>query len=172
MNKPQVRASDGMKVELIIGERIPYATGSFSSGVSVSSSVSPLVSTQFNYADVGLKLNITPQIHHAGGTLHIEVEVSAVDQYVSIGGISQPVIGQTKNMADIRLKEGEADIPSGLSQNSDSSTVGGLPGLDEHPDSGPVPVRKFVEEQVDVGELMIALVPHIIRTPEITRRRI
>jgi general secretion pathway protein D len=52
MNKPQVRASDGMKVELIIGQRIPYATGSFSSGVSVSSSVSPLVSTQFNYADV------------------------------------------------------------------------------------------------------------------------
>jgi len=72
LNKPQVRASDGMKVELIIGQRIPYATGSFSSGVSVSSSVSPLVSTQFNYADVGLKLNITPQIHSTSEcTLHI-----------------------------------------------------------------------------------------------------
>ncbi len=168
MNKPQVRASDGMKVELIIGERIPYATGSFSSGVSVSSSVSPLVSTQFNYADVGLKLNITPQIHSAQEcTLHIEVEVSAVDQYVSIGGISQPVIGQTKNTADIRLKEGEINILSGLSQNSDSSTVGGLPGLTSIPILGQFLFGSSSKNK-STGELMIALVPHIIRTPDYT----
>jgi general secretion pathway protein D len=168
MNKPQVRASDGMKVELIIGERIPYATGSFSSGVSVSSSVSPLVSTQFNYADVGLKLNITPQIHSAQEcTLHIEVEVSAVDQYVSIGGISQPVIGQTKNTADIRLKEGEINILSGLSQNSDSTTVGGLPGLTNIPILGQFLFGSSSKNKT-TGELMIALIPHIIRTPDYT----
>ncbi len=168
MNKPQVRASDGMKVELIIGERIPYATGSFSSGVSVSASVSPLVSTQFNYADVGLKLNITPQIHSAQEcTLHIEVEVSAVDQYVTIGGISQPVIGQTKNTADIRLKEGEVNILSGLSQNSDSSTVGGLPGLTNIPILGQFLFGSSSKNKTS-GELMIALIPHIIRTPDYT----
>lgn len=168
MNKPQVRASDGMKVELIIGERIPYATGSFSSGVSVSASVSPLVSTQFNYADVGLKLNITPQIHSAQEcTLHIEVEVSAVDQYVTIGGISQPVIGQTKNTADIRLREGEVNILSGLSQNSDSSTVGGLPGLTSVPILGQFLFGSSSKNK-STGELMIALIPHIIRTPDYT----
>ncbi len=168
MNKPQVRASDQMKVELIIGERIPYATGSFSSGVSVSSSVSPLVSTQFNYADVGLKLSITPQIHSTQEcTLHIEVEVSAVDQYVSIGGISQPVIGQTKNTADIRLRDGEVNMLSGLSQNSDSSTVGGLPGLTSIPILGQFLFGSSSKNK-STGELMIALVPHIIRTPDYT----
>jgi general secretion pathway protein D len=168
MNKPQVRASDQMKVELIIGERIPYATGSFSSGVSVSSSVSPLVSTQFNYADVGLKLSITPQIHSVQEcTLHIEVEVSAVDQYVSIGGISQPVIGQTKNTADIRLRDGEVNILSGLSQNSDSSTVGGLPGLTNIPILGQFLFGSSSKNKT-TGELMIALIPHIIRTPDYT----
>ena len=168
INKPQVRASDGMKVELIIGERIPYATGSFSSGVSVSSSVSPLVSTQFNYADVGLKLNITPQIHSTSEcTLHIEVEVSAVDQYVSIGGISQPVIGQTKNTADIRLRDGEVNMLSGLSQNSDSSTVGGLPGLTSVPILGQFLFGSSSKNK-STGELMIALIPHIIRTPDYT----
>jgi general secretion pathway protein D len=168
LNKPQVRASDGMKVELTIGERIPYATGSFSSGVSVSSSVSPLVSTQFNYADVGLKLNITPQVHSASEvTLHIEVEVSAVDQYVNIGGISQPVIGQTKNTADIRLKEGEVNMLTSLSQNSDSSTVGGLPGLTNIPILGQFLFGSSSKNKSS-GELMIALVPHIIRTPDYT----
>jgi general secretion pathway protein D len=164
MNKPQVRASDGMKVDLIIGEKIPFATGSFSSGVSVSSSVSPLVSTQFNYAEVGLKLSITPQIHLGNEvTLHIEVEVSEVDTYVNIGGISQPVIGQTKNTADIRLREGEVNILSGLSQNSDGTTVAGLPGLTNIPLLGQFLFGSSTKNKTD-SELMIALIPHIIRT--------
>ena len=164
MNKPQVRASDGMKVDLIIGEKIPFATGSFSTGVSASSSVSPLVSTQFNYAEVGLKLSITPQIHLAHEvTLHIEVEVSAVDQYVNIGGISQPVIGQTKNTADIRLREGEVNILSGLSQTSDGSTVAGLPGLTNIPLLGQFLFGSSTKNKSNT-ELMIALIPHIIRT--------
>jgi general secretion pathway protein D len=168
MNKPQVRASDGMKVELIIGERIPFATGSFSSGVSVSSSVSPLVSTQFQYSDVGLKLSITPQVHLAHEvTLHIEVEVSAVDTYVNIGGISQPVIGQNKNTADIRLQEGEVNILSGLSQNTDGSTVAGLPGLTNIPLLGQFLFGSSTKNRVN-NELMIALIPHIIRTQDYT----
>ncbi len=166
MNKPQVRASDGMKVELKIGERIPYATGSFSSGVSVAASVSPLVSTQFNYADVGLNLSITPQVHSQGEvTLHIEVEVSSVDQYVNIGGISQPVIGQTKNTADLRLKEGEINILSGLSQSSDATTVSGLPGLTNIPILGQFLFGSSTKNK-QTSELMIALIPHIVRTPD------
>jgi general secretion pathway protein D len=168
MNKPQLRASDGMKAELIIGQRIPYATGSFSSGVSVSSSVSPLVSTQFQYADVGLKLSLTPQVHSQSEvTLHIEAEVSEVDQYVTIGGISQPVIGQTKNTADIRLKEGEINILSSLSQSADSTTIGGLPGLVNLPVLGQYLFGSTSKNRT-AGELMIALIPHIIRTPDYT----
>ena len=166
INKPQVRASDGMKVELKIGSRIPYATGSFSSGVSVSSSVSPLVSTQFNYADVGLVLSITPQIHSSSEvTMHIEVEVSGVQQYVNIGGISQPVIQQTKNSADIRLKEGEVNMLSGLSQSTDATTVAGLPGLTNIPILGQFLFGSSTKDK-QTGELMIALIPHIIRTPD------
>jgi general secretion pathway protein D len=130
--------------------------------------VSPLVSTQFNYADVGLKLNITPQIHSSKEcTLHIEVEVSEVDQYVNIGGISQPVIGQSKNTADVRLRDGEVNLLSGLSQNSDSTTVGGLPGLTNVPILGQFLFGSSSKTKT-TGELMIALIPHIIRTPDYT----
>lgn len=168
MNKPQVRASDGMKVELTIGQRIPYATGSFSAGVGVAAGVSPLVSTQFNYADVGLKLNITPQIHSTQEvTLHVEVEVSEVDQYVNIGGISQPVIGQSKNTADIRLRDGEVNLLSSLSQSSDSNTVGGLPGLTNIPILGQFLFGSSTKNKTS-AELMIALIPHIVRTPDYT----
>jgi general secretion pathway protein D len=167
MNKPTVRASDGMKVELKIGQRIPYATGSFQPGVGTVG-VSPLVSTQFNYADVGVNLVMTPQVHsNSEVTLHVEVEVSSVAQYVSIGGISQPVIGQNKNTADIRLREGEVSILGGLSTLQDSKTVNGIPGLVDMPVLGSV---LFGSQHTDKesGELLIALIPHIVRTPDYT----
>ncbi len=69
-------------------------------------------------------------------TLHIEVTVSEVDQYLNIGGISQPVIGQTKNTADIRLKEGEINILSSLSQKFGFEHGGWFAGPDKHSDSG------------------------------------
>ena len=65
LNRPTVRASDGMKVELNIGQKIPYATGSFQPGVGTVG-VSPLVSTQFNYVDVGVKVD-----HHAAGAFDV-----------------------------------------------------------------------------------------------------
>ena len=120
LNSPQVRASDGQKVTLKIGSRIPYATGSFQPGVGTVG-VSPLVSTQFNYADVGVKVDITPQVHSTDEvSLHVEVdgiERAAVHQ--SSAAISQPIIRQSAKNADIRLREGEVNILGGLSQSQD-----------------------------------------------------
>jgi general secretion pathway protein D len=167
LNNPQVRASDGQKVSLKIGNRIPYATGSFQPGVGTVG-VSPLVSTQFNYADVGVNLDITPQVHSTDEvTMHVEVTVSSVQQYVNLGGISQPVIGQRVNTADIRLREGEVNILGGLSQLQDSSVINGIPGLVSIPVLGKA---LFGSEHTDKvrGELLIALIPHIVRTPDYT----
>ncbi len=162
LNNPQVRASDGQKVTLKIGNRIPYATGSFQTNTAAA-----LVSTQFNYADVGVNIDMTPQVHSSDEvTLHIEVTVSSVQQYINIGGISQPVIGQRSNIADIRLREGEVNILGGLSQSQDSSVLTGIPGLVNIPVLG----RLLGSDHNDKirAELMIALVPHIVRTPGYT----
>ena len=161
LNNPQVRASDGQKVSLKIGNRIPYATGSFQTNTAAA-----LVSTQFNYADVGVNVDMTPQIHSVDEvTLHVEVTISSVQQYINIGGISQPVIGQQSNIADIRLREGEVNILGGLSQTSDALTANGIPGLINIPVLGRI---LFGSEHTDKArsELVIALIPHIVRTPE------
>ena len=168
LNSPQVRASDGQKVSLKIGDRIPYATGSFQPGVGTVG-VSPLVSTQFNFAEVGVNVDITPYVHSSSElSMHIDLEVSAVKQYVTIagsGGLTQPVIGQRKQSTDIRLREGEVNILGGLSQQQDSSTNTGIPGLINVPILG----KTFFgadHKETDHGELMIALIPHIVRTPD------
>jgi general secretion pathway protein D len=169
LSSPQVRASDGMKVTLQIGDRYPYATGSFQPGIgAVGGGVSPLVSTQFNFVDTGITVEITPQVHSSTDvSLHVEVTISAVKQVVNLGGISQPVIGQRKSSADIRLRDGEVNILGGLNQIQNSSAVNGIPGLVDIPVLGKLLFGSDHTEN-DREELLIALIPHIVSTPNYT----
>ena len=167
LNSPQVRASDGMKVTLKIGDRYPIATGSFQSGVGTVGGA-PYAQTQFQFTDVGVKAEITPQVHSADEvTLHVSFEVSSVRSQVNIGGVQQPVIGQRTNEADIRLREGEISILAGLDGIQDSSVVNGIPGLVNIPILGKIIFGSDHTEK-DRQQLMIALQPHIVRTPDYT----
>lgn len=164
ISSPQVRASDGQKGTLRIGDRVPIATGSFQSGVGGVGAF-PGVNTQFQYIEVGVNVDITPQVHSLDElSLHVEIEVSNVRSYVDLGNIQQPVIRQDKSTADLRLKAGEVNILAGLQQQQDSRSINGIPGLVNIPVLGK---WLFGSEHLerDRGELMIALVPHIIRTP-------
>ena len=85
---------------------------------------------------------------------------------VDIGGIQQPEISQNKAVADIRLREGEVNIIGGIIQQTSSRAVTGIPGLSQIPWLG----RLFSGENTerDKSELIIALIPHIVRGPEVT----
>ncbi len=87
IQQPQIRASDGQKASLKIGERVPVATGSFQPGIG-GVGINPLVNTQFNYIDVGVNIDITPHVHGLDEvTLKLAMDISAVDSYQNIGGI-------------------------------------------------------------------------------------
>jgi len=93
--------------------------------------------------------------------------VSSVQQYVTIGSISQPVIGQQANIADIRLREGEVNILGGLNQTQDTATSNGIPGLVNIPILGKILFGNDHTDKVR-SDLLIALIPHIVRTPDYT----
>src|SRR5712692_5704154 len=62
-----------------VGQRVPYATGSFQPGLA-GAGVSPLVSTQYSYADVGV--NIECRLREMGGKieLHVSLDMSTLVQ--------------------------------------------------------------------------------------------
>jgi general secretion pathway protein D len=164
---PEVRVSDGQKVTMKIGEKYPYATGSFQPGVGTVG-VSPLVSTQFQFVDVGVNMDMTPHVHGDNEvTLHVSIEISGIDSTLNLGGLSQPVIGQKKSEADIRLKDGEVSLMGGLMRDQDTSVIGGIPGLVNIPILGKY-LFGNVSKDRQSEQLMIALIPHIVRKPEIT----
>ncbi len=164
LTTPQVRATDGQKASLRLGDRYPYATGSFQPGVGAVG-VSPLVSTQFQFAEVGINVDITPRIH-AGEevSMQVEFEISNIRETVNIGGLSQPVIGQRKVNHIIRVKEGEVTLIGGLMQATVTKNRNGVPGLMNLPVIG----KLFSQEHLENinNDLLVALVPHIVRAPE------
>ena len=170
LNRPQVRASDGQKVELKVGLRIPYATGSLGSAVGATTvGVSPLVQTQFSYADTGVTLIIQPTVHSADElSMHVEVTVASVEEYEQLGGgISQPVISQEQNITDVRMRNGEVSLLGGLNQSTDSNTLNGIPGLTNIPVLGKFLFGSTSQQKMS-DQIMIAITPHIVRTPDLT----
>jgi len=166
LQSPQVRAVDGFKVQLNIGDRVPYATGSFQPGIG-GVGINPLVNTQFTFLDVGVNVLITPKILGPDEVhLHVEIDISNVREFLDLGGVKEPDVAQTKIVNDVRLKQGEVNLMGGLMQIQETKGVTGVPGL------GNIPIirRLFTSETVkkDSQELVIALIPHIVRTPEIS----
>ncbi|MGC2257445.1 MAG: cohesin domain-containing protein [Candidatus Sulfotelmatobacter sp.] len=161
LQNPQVRALDNQKATLKIGERVPVATGSFQPGIG-GVGINPLVNTQFQYLDVGVNIDVTPHVHSDREvTLKITMEISSVVGQSSIGGISQPIIGQKKIEHEIRLKDGESSLIGGIMDDSQTRSLAGIPGLAQ------IPILKYLFGQVtqdkEQDETIFAITPHIIR---------
>jgi general secretion pathway protein D len=166
IQNPQIRAVDGQKASLKIGERVPVATGSFQPGIG-GVGINPLVNTQFQYLDVGVNIDITPHVH-AGRevTLKVSMDVSSVTGQSNIGGISQPIIGQRKIEHEIRLREGEVNLLGGILEDTTTKALSGIPWLSS------VPLLKYLFSQTNTthneNEIVLALVPHIVRGQELS----
>ncbi|HMI50211.1 MAG TPA: cohesin domain-containing protein [Candidatus Saccharimonadales bacterium] len=170
IQNPEIRSVDGQQAKLKIGDRIPVATGSFSAGIGTTGTtgINPLVNTQFQYLDVGVNVDITPRVHpNHEVSMKVVIEVSSQTGVATIGGIQQPIISQRKIEHDIRLKEGEVNILGGLIERTDSKTLNGWPGLAK------IPLLRYLfsEDKTDhqENEVLIVLVPRIVRMPEWTK---
>src|SRR5258705_1081933 len=127
LQNPRIRVLDNGKATLKIGDRVPIATGSFSSAGGVSGGgISPLVNTQFQYLDVGVNIDITPHILSGGEVnLKMVLEVSTVTGSTDIGGISPPTIWPTPLKHTNRFAESEMDPVEGNPGGSANPSIGG-----------------------------------------------
>ncbi len=166
LQNPQLRTLDTIKASLKIGQRYPYATGSFQPGIGTVGGVSPLVSTQFQFAEIGTNIDVQPKIHHDNDvTLHIEIELSTIADTINVGGLSQPVIGQRKVLEDVRLRDGEVAVLGGLSATDRARGSQGLPGLATLPGIGWLFGAQSSE--LRSAEVLIVMIPRIVRQPDL-----
>jgi general secretion pathway protein D len=159
IQRPEIRALNDGKATLRIGERVPIATGSFTAG-GVSSAAG--VNTQFQYLDVGVNIDITPHIHSENEvTLKMALEISSIAGSETIGGITQPTIGQRRIEHETRLRDGEVNLVGGILNDTETHSLSGYPWLSK------IPILGYLFSQTNKeriqNEIVFAITPHIVR---------
>jgi general secretion pathway protein D len=167
LQNPSLRATDGQRATLKIGQKIPIATGSYNAGVSTGVA-SIGVQTQFTYTDVGVNIDMTPTVHFDHEiTLKLKIEVLSEASQVTISGVTEPVIGQRSSEQTITLKDGEPSLLAGIITKMDSLNITGTPGL------GELPLLKYFfssrDKINDKTEIVFLLIPHIVRESVLSR---
>jgi general secretion pathway protein D len=155
---PRIRVKDKEKAKIQIGERLPVITTVATAGVGSSQTV--------NYIDVGLKLDVQPNIRLDDQVdMKVELEVSSVLNTVTLSSGDQVYQLGTRDAATaLRLKDGETQILAGLIQHNENSAANKVPGLADLPLLG----RLFSSDNSDKSktELVLLITPHIVRNVE------
>jgi general secretion pathway protein D len=153
---PRIRVRNREKAKIQIGDRVPVITTTATSTGFVSESV--------NYVDVGLKLEVEPNIYLDDDVaIKINLEVSnIVKEIVSKAGTLSYQIGTRGANTVLRLKDGETQILAGLISDEDRSAANKVPGLGELPIAG----RLFGSQRDDTqrSEILLSITPHVVRS--------
>jgi general secretion pathway protein D len=160
---PRIRVKNKEKAKILIGDRVPVITTTSTSTGFVAESV--------NYVDVGLKLDVEPNIYLDDEVaIKVNLEVSSlVKEVVSKSGSLSYQIGTRGANTVLRLKDGETQILAGLISDEDRSTANKVPLLGEIPLLG----RLFGSQKDDSqrSEILLSITPRVVRSlsrPDLT----
>lgn len=152
---PRIRVKNREKAKIHIGDRVPVITTTSTANVGISESVS--------YLDVGLKLDVEPNISLSDEVgIKVGMEVSSiVKEITSKNGTLVYQVGTRNATTNLRLKNGETQILAGLINDEERKTANKLPGLGEIPLLG----RLFSSHKDDNSktEIVLLITPHILR---------
>ncbi len=158
LSNPRIRVRNREKAKILIGNRIPVISSIVTPNVA-----SPVITESIQYLDVGMKLEIEPNIHLDGSVMiKMSLEVSTLgDQVTTKNGTIAFRVG-TRNAATVlQLKDGETQTLMGLIQDDEIEKAQRLPGLGDIPVLG----RLFSNTRTDgqKTEIVLGITPRIVR---------
>ena len=152
---PRIRVRNREKAKIHIGDKLPVFTTTSTANVGVSASVS--------YLDVGLRLEVEPQVYLEDDvSIKVGLEVSSVTKEVA--GPSNSLayqIGTRNTNTILRLRNGETQILAGLISDEERSSGNRLPGLGDLPLVG-----RLFGSQSDLhnkSEIILLITPRVVR---------
>ena len=152
---PRIRVKNREKAMVHIGDRLPVITTTSTANVGVSESV--------QYLDVGLKLDVEPNVYlddQVGIKVGLEVS-SIVQQITSQQGTLTYRIGTRNTATVLRVANGETQVLAGLIQDEDRRTADKVPGLGDLPILG----RLFTSnnDSRSKTEIVLLITPYVVR---------
>ncbi|MBN3759420.1 general secretion pathway protein GspD [Burkholderia sp. Ac-20365] len=155
---PRIRVINREKASVLIGDKVPVIT-------STVNQTSSAITESVNYLDVGLKLEVEPEIHVDNDvTMRVALEVSNIVKEVrsSTTGLLAYQIGTRNASTLLRLHEGETQALAGLIKSDSQFSGSHIPGLGKIPLLG----RLFSNDSDSNtrSEIVLLITPHITRS--------
>lgn len=185
LSTPTLLATDNEEAEITVGQNIPVPTnaglGNLLGGVGGAGAIDPNLGNlgalaglaggfgaflpQITRQDIGVTLNVTPQINEGDFvTLKINQEITAI-QSVDANG---PTLSNRRATTTVTVKDQQTVVIGGLMEDRTTTTVNKVPIL------GDIPVLGYLfRHQTKLKSktnLIIVLTPHIIKDQSDFRR--
>ncbi|MBI5665175.1 MAG: hypothetical protein HZC49_08855 [Nitrospirae bacterium] len=161
LSTPQILTSDNQEAEILVGENVPFISQRERDVTTATTVLNSITRT-----DVGIKLQITPQITEGEYVkLDIFQEISSVksasdDILTSVG----PTTTKRATKTSVLVKDGRTVVIGGLMQERDEESVTKVPLLGDIPLIGWLFKFKSVSNQKT--NLLIFLSPHVVKEPD------
>lgn len=151
-----MRTTDGSPAKIHIGDRVPLRSSTVQDATGQTR-------TQFEYRDVGIRLEVLPE-YHLDDTINVamKLEVSSLGQ--NLGTADKPAysIG-TRNVDTVMLlREGETAVLGGLIRDEERRNTKRVPGLGQT-DSIVDTLFSVNDDADNRTDLLLTITPHIIR---------
>jgi general secretion pathway protein D len=155
---PRIRVKSKEKAHIHIGDKVPVVT--------TTAGATGFVSESVTYLDVGLKLDVEPQVYLEDEVgIKVGLEVSNIaSQIKTSSGTTAYQIGTRNTTTTLRLKDGETQVLAGLINDEDRRSANRVPGLADLPGLG----RLFSnnDDTVNKTEVVLLITPRVIRNIE------
>jgi general secretion pathway protein D len=159
LSTPSLVTMDNEEASMIVGQNIGILSGSFTTAASGGNNPFQTVQRQ----DVGIKLNVTPQINEGNAVmLKVKQEVSSVDT-TSATSASGVTINKREIDTSVLVDDGKILVLGGLIQDDVQDTVTKIPLLGDIPYLGRL--FQYSNTNVNKKNLMVFLRPQILRDP-------
>jgi len=163
LSTPSLLTLDNEEAEIVVGQNVPFVTGSFSgTGSGGSTPANPFQTVQRE--DVGLTLRITPQINE-GDAIKLKVEQEVSNVTASTQGVD--IITNKRSIkTNVVVNDGQMIVLGGLIQEELREGEQRVPGL------GDIPLLgwffRYSKTDLVKTNLMVFLQPTILKDAAIT----
>lgn len=162
LSTPNILTLDNAEAKIVVGQNVPFVTGSFSQATSTTGTVNPFQTIERK--DVGLTLKIKPQISE-GGTIKLQISQESSTVAQATGVQASDLITNKRSLdTTVVVDDGNTIVLGGLIEDSVTENTQAVPFL------GRIPVLgwlfKYRTEKKTKTNLMVFLRPVIVRSAE------
>ncbi|MBR0560587.1 type II secretion system secretin GspD [Neokomagataea anthophila] len=162
LSSPELMVVDNQPASLMVGDMVPYLTGS-TTGVLTANST---VTNSINYQPTGVILQVTPHVSNGGlVTLDVSQQVSSVASSTTStgsGSINSPTFSQRQVTSRVVIADGQTVGLAGLISDRSERSNQGIPWLKDIPILGLLGGTQ--DNTRTRTELLVLITPHVIHS--------